>query len=82
MVFTRILTLAELPTGTYYLYLALYNDVCVVPLVLIVAAFVVTLGARKLQKRGGQPPRGALLVTGLAVAWDRRRAREHSRAPG
>lgn len=46
VVFTRILTLRELPTGTYYLYLLLYNVVYVVPLLLVVGAFTWTLGSR------------------------------------
>jgi glutaredoxin len=48
MVFTRILTLHSLPAPTYYLYLALYNIVYVIPLAAIVIMFTVTLGARKL----------------------------------
>jgi hypothetical protein len=48
MVFTRLLTLAELSRPAYYGYLALYNAVYVLPMLAIVAAFVVTLGARKL----------------------------------
>ena len=48
MVFTRILTLHRLPTGSYYLYLALYNLVYVVSLLGIIIVFTVTLGARKL----------------------------------
>jgi uncharacterized membrane protein HdeD (DUF308 family) len=49
MVFTRLLTLAELSTPAYYGYLAVYNAVYVLPMLAIVAAFVVTLGARKLK---------------------------------
>lgn len=54
MVFTRILTLNELPAAGYYLYLVLYNVVYVLPLILIVAAFTLTLGARKLSEEGGR----------------------------
>jgi hypothetical protein len=54
MVFTRVLTLNELPPATYYLYLLLYNVVYVLPLVLIVIVFSLTLGARKLQERQGK----------------------------
>lgn len=54
MVFTRILTLNELPTAGYYLYLVLYNIVYVLPLMAIVGAFTVTLGARKLSEEGGR----------------------------
>jgi hypothetical protein len=54
LVYTRLLTLSELPPAGYYLYLALYNLVYVVPLVLIVLAFVRTMGARKLTERDGR----------------------------
>jgi len=50
LVFTRILTLAELAAPAYYGYLALYNAVYVLPLLAIVVIFVVTLGARKLKE--------------------------------
>lgn len=45
LVFTRILTLAELITPAYYGYLALYSAVYVLPLLAIAAVFVATLGA-------------------------------------
>lgn len=54
MVYTRLLTLSELPPAGHYLYLALYNLIYVVPLVLIVLVFVRTLGARKLTEREGR----------------------------
>ncbi|MFC1684258.1 thioredoxin family protein [Pseudomonadota bacterium] len=54
MVYTRILTLHELPTLGYYAYLGLYNLVYVTPLLLIMLAFVFTLGRHKLSKKGGQ----------------------------
>ena len=54
LVFTRILTLNDLPTVSYYLYLVLYNVVYVIPLLLIVGLFVWTLGARKLSEQGGR----------------------------
>ena len=50
MVYTRLLTLSELPPAGRYFYLALYNLIYVVPLALIVLAFVRTLGARKLTR--------------------------------
>jgi hypothetical protein len=50
LVFTRILTLADLTAPAYYGYLALYNAVYVLPLLAIVVVFVVTLGARKLKE--------------------------------
>jgi hypothetical protein len=46
VVFTRVLTLEELPPLAYYGYLALYCLVYVVPAALIVAGFTLTLGSR------------------------------------
>jgi hypothetical protein len=54
MAYTRLLTLHELPTLSYYLYLVLYNAVYVTPLLLIVSLFVATLGARKLRESEGR----------------------------
>jgi hypothetical protein len=54
MVFTRLLTLNELSPTIYYLYLLLYNVIYIVPLLLIVIVFAVTLGAKKLQERQGK----------------------------
>ena len=54
MVYTRLLTLQALGTAQHYLYLALYNLVYVIPLAVIVGAFVFTLGARKLTEREGR----------------------------
>jgi hypothetical protein len=54
MVYTRLLTLSELPPAGYYLYLALYNLIYVVPLGLIVLVFVRSMGARKLTEREGR----------------------------
>lgn len=54
MVFTRILTLEQLPDGHYYAYLALYNLVYVLPLAITVGLFVVTMGRRKLSESGGR----------------------------
>lgn len=70
MVFTRILTLADLPTSTYYLYLALYNAVYVLPLVLIVVVFIKTLGSRKLQEHEGRALKllSGLMMLGLGLA--------------
>ena len=48
MVFTRILTFNDRSVLTYYLYLALYNVVRVIPLFVIVLAFTITLSSRKL----------------------------------
>jgi hypothetical protein len=54
MVYTRILTLHETAPAARYAYLALYNAVYVVPLALIVLAFVGTMSAHKLTEREGR----------------------------
>ncbi len=64
MVFTRALTLHRLTTADYYLYLAFYNTVYVVPLAVIVVFFTVTLGSRKLSEWQG---RILKLVSGLMM---------------
>jgi hypothetical protein len=64
MIFTRVLTLNQLPTGGYYLFLAFYNAVYVIPLAVIVAFFTVTLGSRKLTEWQG---RVLKLVSGLMM---------------
>ena len=64
LVFTRVLTLAALSAPAYYAYLALYNLIYVLPLLAIVAAFVVTLGARRLTEAEG---RALKLLSGLMM---------------
>jgi thiol-disulfide isomerase/thioredoxin len=54
MVYTRVLTLAELETWQYYAWLALYNVIYVIPLLAIVIVFVKTMGARKLSESEGR----------------------------
>lgn len=54
MVYTRILTLSELSGMQYYAYLLLYNFVYVIPLLVIVLLFALTVGARKLQESEGR----------------------------
>jgi uncharacterized membrane protein len=54
MLYTRLLTLAEPSTAARYGYLAAYNLIYVLPLALIVAVFVRTLGSRKLTEREGR----------------------------
>lgn len=54
MVYTRLLTLSDLSPGARYGYLAFYNLIYVLPLALIVFAFVRTLGAHKLSEREGR----------------------------
>ena len=66
MVFTRVLTLHNLPSSTYYLYLVLYNVVYVVPLAAIVLVFTVTLGSRKLSEHQGQALK---LVSGVMMFY-------------
>jgi len=46
MIYTRILTLRELPSLEYYLYLIFYNLVYVIPLAAIVLIFAITLGKK------------------------------------
>lgn len=69
MVFTRVLTLRETDPATHYLYLALYNLIYVLPLLLIVIGFVRTLGARKLSEREGRLLKllSGLMMLGLGV---------------
>ncbi|MCK9386786.1 MAG: hypothetical protein M0Q22_00125 [Sulfuritalea sp.] len=54
MVYTRLLTLADLSPAARYGYLAFYNLIYVLPLAAIVAVFAGSLGARKLTEREGR----------------------------
>jgi hypothetical protein len=65
MVFTRILTLHGLTTWQYYSYLALYNVVYVIPLLVIVIVFTATLGAHQLTEKQG---RLLKLISGVMMA--------------
>jgi hypothetical protein len=69
LVFTRILTLSELSTPAYYGYLGLYNLVYVLPLLVIVVIFVLTLGARKLKEEEGRVLKllSGLMMLGLGL---------------
>jgi hypothetical protein len=69
LVFTRVLTLAELSTPAYYGYLLLYNVVYVLPLLAIVAVFVITLGARRLTETESRILKllSGLMVIGLGL---------------
>ena len=69
MIYTRLLTLEQLPTATYYLYLVAYNVIYVLPLLLIVILFAITLGARKLQAGEGQILKllSGLMMLGLGL---------------
>ncbi len=53
-IYTRVLTLRHLPLLTYYLYLIVYNIIYVVPLLVIVLVFSLTLGAHKFSERSGR----------------------------
>ena len=64
MVYTRVLTLHKLSPAAYYLYLALYNVVYVIPLGVIVAVITITLGSRKLTEWQG---RQLKLLSGLMM---------------
>jgi uncharacterized membrane protein HdeD (DUF308 family)/thiol-disulfide isomerase/thioredoxin len=64
MVYTRVLTLRELPQWLYYLYLGLYNLAYVLPLLIIVLAFSLTLGRHKLSEFEG---RVLKLLSGLMM---------------
>jgi len=64
MVFTRILTLHNLPEFSYYSYLFFYNIVYVIPLAGIVLVFTITLGSRKLTEWQGQVLK---LISGLMM---------------
>jgi thiol-disulfide isomerase/thioredoxin len=69
MVYTRVLTLNELDTTTYYLYLAAYNAIYIIPLALIVLVFTWTLGARRLSEREGRILKlmSGLMMLGLGL---------------
>ena len=54
MVYTRALTLAGLETWQYYAWLAAYNVIYVLPLLVIVFVFVRTMGSRKLTESEGR----------------------------
>ena len=64
MIYTRLLTLRQLPVTEYYLYLAFYNVVYIIPLAVIVGIFTVTLGSKKLTEWHG---RVLKLVSGLMM---------------
>jgi thiol-disulfide isomerase/thioredoxin len=65
MIYTRILTQHELSNGVRYAWLAAYNIVYIIPLLVIVTMFVVTLGARKLSECEG---RALKLMSGLMMS--------------
>jgi thiol-disulfide isomerase/thioredoxin len=69
LVYTRALTLQDLSTPAYYLYLAAYNVVYVLPLLAIVIVVTATLGARKLSEAQGRVLKllSGLMMLGLGV---------------
>jgi len=54
MVFTRILTLNNLSSFSYYLYLVFYNIIYVIPLSVMVIIFTTTLGKKNLTEWQGR----------------------------
>lgn len=69
MVYTRMLTLHNLEQSSYYAYLVLYNLIYVVPLIVIVLLFTITLGARKLTLDEGRLLKllSGVMMLGLGV---------------
>lgn len=69
MVYTRILTLRQLPEAAYYGYLLLYNVIYVLPLLAIVLLFTRFLGAHKLQAHEGRLLKllSGLMMLGLGL---------------
>jgi hypothetical protein len=65
LVYTKVLTMHDLPSAARYGYLALYNIVYVIPLLLVVVVFTATLGSRRLSETEG---RTLKLVSGLMMA--------------
>ena len=63
-IYTRILTLHSLSKWVYYSYLVLYNVVYVIPLAIVVAIFVVTMGAHRFREKHG---RILKLIAGLLM---------------
>ena len=62
--FTRILTLRELPTASYYGYMLLYNAAYMIDDVVVLSIGVVLLSRHRLQEREG---RALKLVSGLVM---------------
>nr|WP_228730020.1 cytochrome C biosynthesis protein [Shewanella avicenniae] len=54
MIYTSVLSMHNLPTFERMMYLVYYNVVYVIPLIVIVVAFSMTLGKRKLTEKEGQ----------------------------
>lgn len=73
MIYTRVLTLNELSNAQFYLYLAFYNLIYVIPLLLIVIIFSITLGRKKLSENEGRLLKllsGAMMLgLGIILLW-------------
>lgn len=54
MIYTRLLTLADLSPWQHYAYLGFYNLIYVIPLIIITVLFTFTLGSRKLSEEEGR----------------------------
>ncbi|MEZ9821260.1 cytochrome C biosynthesis protein [Shewanella sp. 10N.286.45.A1] len=54
MIYTSVLSMHDLEAAERYMYLVFYNIVYVIPLAIIVIAFSVSLGKRKLTEKEGQ----------------------------
>ncbi|MEZ9198103.1 cytochrome C biosynthesis protein [Shewanella sp. 10N.286.54.B9] len=54
MIYTSVLSMHDLEVAERYMYLVFYNIVYVIPLAIIVIAFSVSLGKRKLTEKEGQ----------------------------
>jgi len=67
--YTQVLTLQHMPTWRYYLYLAFYNVMYVVPLAVIVSIFAWKMGGRKLTENEGRILKliGGGLMLGLGI---------------
>jgi len=69
MVYTRLLTLSDLPPWQHYAYLAFYNLIYVLPLLLITLVFTHTLGSHRLSTAEGRLLKllSGLMMLGLGV---------------
>ncbi len=66
MVYTRVLTLHNLPTLQYYLYLIFYNVIYVIPLAALVLIFAITLGKKKF---GEESVKKLKLISGFMILF-------------
>ena len=62
--YTSILAAQNLPTMGYYAYLALYNLIYIIPLMVIVTVFVLTMGRHKFTDKQGKLLK---LISGLLM---------------